>query len=197
MSALPPKADICSALAHVRFVPIADIGSVTSALAPGFIYLPLNALECDCHLASTMSASRLTRQLQHFVVASFTQKVSHGLGKPKPEIRLDRPGPVSRYIIGKTETLMHKSILAMTAAVALTFAVTTASEAFARGPGGSGGGPGGGPGFAGGGAPTYPPGFSKGHKVGWHGNSVPPGWSKGNKKGWNGHNVPPGLYGRL
>ena len=26
MSALPPKADICSALADVRFVPIADIG---------------------------------------------------------------------------------------------------------------------------------------------------------------------------
>ena len=25
MSALPPKADICSALVHVRFVPIADI----------------------------------------------------------------------------------------------------------------------------------------------------------------------------
>ena len=25
MSALPPKADICSALAHVRLVPIADI----------------------------------------------------------------------------------------------------------------------------------------------------------------------------
>jgi len=25
MSALPPKADICSALAHVRFVPIADM----------------------------------------------------------------------------------------------------------------------------------------------------------------------------
>ena len=25
MSALPPKADICSALAHVRFVPEADI----------------------------------------------------------------------------------------------------------------------------------------------------------------------------
>ena len=25
MSALPPKADICSALGHVRFVPIADI----------------------------------------------------------------------------------------------------------------------------------------------------------------------------
>jgi hypothetical protein len=25
MSALPPKADMCSALAHVRFVPIADI----------------------------------------------------------------------------------------------------------------------------------------------------------------------------
>ena len=26
MSALPPKADMCSAQAHVRFVPIADIG---------------------------------------------------------------------------------------------------------------------------------------------------------------------------
>ena len=25
MSALPPKADMCSALVHVRFVPIADI----------------------------------------------------------------------------------------------------------------------------------------------------------------------------
>jgi hypothetical protein len=29
MSALPPKADICSALAHVRQVPIADILSAT------------------------------------------------------------------------------------------------------------------------------------------------------------------------
>jgi hypothetical protein len=28
MSALPPKADMCSALAYVRFVPIADIRSV-------------------------------------------------------------------------------------------------------------------------------------------------------------------------
>jgi hypothetical protein len=27
MSALPPKADICSAQAHVRFVPIADIAT--------------------------------------------------------------------------------------------------------------------------------------------------------------------------
>jgi hypothetical protein len=27
MSALPPKADICSALVHVRLVPIADIGA--------------------------------------------------------------------------------------------------------------------------------------------------------------------------
>ena len=27
MSALPPKADMCSALAHVRFVPIADMES--------------------------------------------------------------------------------------------------------------------------------------------------------------------------
>jgi hypothetical protein len=31
MSALPPKADICSAQAHVRFVPIADI---TASLDP-------------------------------------------------------------------------------------------------------------------------------------------------------------------
>ena len=30
MSALPPKADICSALVHVRFVPIADILRVAS-----------------------------------------------------------------------------------------------------------------------------------------------------------------------
>ena len=31
MSALPPKADIRSALAHVRFVPIADIGTAGDA----------------------------------------------------------------------------------------------------------------------------------------------------------------------
>ena len=29
MSALPPKADMCGALAHVRYVPIADIGPST------------------------------------------------------------------------------------------------------------------------------------------------------------------------
>ena len=29
MSALPPKADMCSALPYVRFVPIADIGQVS------------------------------------------------------------------------------------------------------------------------------------------------------------------------
>ena len=28
MSALPPKADMCSALAHVRFVPIADMSTL-------------------------------------------------------------------------------------------------------------------------------------------------------------------------
>ena len=33
MSALPPRADMCSALGHVRFVPIADI-----ALSPGSTY---------------------------------------------------------------------------------------------------------------------------------------------------------------
>jgi len=27
MSGLPPRADICSALAHIRFVPVADIPS--------------------------------------------------------------------------------------------------------------------------------------------------------------------------
>ena len=31
MSALHPKADMCSALAHVRFVPIADIAMQRSA----------------------------------------------------------------------------------------------------------------------------------------------------------------------
>ena len=34
MSALPPKADMCGALAHVRFVPIADIAA----------YLPMSAV---------------------------------------------------------------------------------------------------------------------------------------------------------
>jgi hypothetical protein len=32
MSALPPKADMCSALAHVRFRPIADIGDTYDRL---------------------------------------------------------------------------------------------------------------------------------------------------------------------
>ena len=30
MSALPPIADMCSALAHVRFVPKADVGAITT-----------------------------------------------------------------------------------------------------------------------------------------------------------------------
>ena len=34
MSALPPKADMCSALAHVRFVPIADINGLRPDSAP-------------------------------------------------------------------------------------------------------------------------------------------------------------------
>ena len=33
MSALPPKADMCGALAHVRFVPIADIGTLINVAA--------------------------------------------------------------------------------------------------------------------------------------------------------------------
>ena len=32
MSALPPIADMCSALAHVRLVPIADIAGLTRSL---------------------------------------------------------------------------------------------------------------------------------------------------------------------
>jgi hypothetical protein len=32
MSALPPIADMCSALTHVRFVPIADIGTKCASL---------------------------------------------------------------------------------------------------------------------------------------------------------------------
>ena len=35
MSALPPKADICGALAHVCFVPIADRGAELSCLLAG------------------------------------------------------------------------------------------------------------------------------------------------------------------
>ena len=33
MSALPPKADMCSALAHFRFVPKADIATITNVQA--------------------------------------------------------------------------------------------------------------------------------------------------------------------
>jgi hypothetical protein len=33
MSALPPKADMCGALAHVRFGPKADITAITSVRA--------------------------------------------------------------------------------------------------------------------------------------------------------------------
>ena len=32
MSALPPKADMCGALAHVRYGPIADIGQLSDQL---------------------------------------------------------------------------------------------------------------------------------------------------------------------
>jgi hypothetical protein len=75
-------------------------------------------------------------------------------------------------------------------ALAVASTVVIGSPAFGRGSGG---------GFAGQGPPawsgSYPPGFSQGQKVGWHGSSVPPGWSKGHKRGWN-HNVPSGLYGR-
>ena len=35
MSALPPKADMCSAKRHVRFVPIADINDMSGAAAIG------------------------------------------------------------------------------------------------------------------------------------------------------------------
>jgi hypothetical protein len=35
MSALPPKADMCSALAHVRYVPEADIGLFSITLQNG------------------------------------------------------------------------------------------------------------------------------------------------------------------
>lgn len=42
-------------------------------------------------------------------------------------------------------------------------------------------------------APGFPPGFSKGKKVGWHGSHRPPGWSHGKKEGWDGKSEPPGL----
>ena len=35
VSALPPKADMCSAKRHVRFVPIADINDLSGAAAIG------------------------------------------------------------------------------------------------------------------------------------------------------------------
>lgn len=101
---------------------------------------------------------------------------------------------------------MHKSSIAIAAALTLVFSAIGISATFARGPGGGfgGGGFGGGgaPGFAApaGGAPMWqgskPPGFSQGEKIGWQGGSVPPGWSKGKKTGWHGQKIPPGLYGR-
>jgi hypothetical protein len=47
MSALPPKADICSAQAHVRFVPIADIGNTEFGLrlVPISLTLPMITTE--------------------------------------------------------------------------------------------------------------------------------------------------------
>ena len=39
--------------------------------------------------------------------------------------------------------------------------------------------------------PALPPGWSKGKKNGWEGDT-PPGWSQGQKKGWQ-DNMPPGL----
>jgi hypothetical protein len=95
---------------------------------------------------------------------------------------------------------MHKSILPI-AAISLALSVTMAPMAFARSPGGAHGG--GRPAFAAASASSAPawqgsspPGFSRGLKTGWNGESVPPGWSKGKKKGWKNLKLPPGLYGR-
>ena len=43
MSALPPKADMCSALGHVRFVPIADIRA-TYSISFFLVIRPLRSL---------------------------------------------------------------------------------------------------------------------------------------------------------
>ena len=40
MSALPPKADMCSALVHVRFVPKADMRSLRRSVLPVLVVFP-------------------------------------------------------------------------------------------------------------------------------------------------------------
>ena len=44
VSAIPPKADMCSATRHVRFVPIADISELNSGLPR---HAPLACLEAE------------------------------------------------------------------------------------------------------------------------------------------------------
>jgi len=44
---------------------------------------------------------------------------------------------------------------------------------------------------------SHPHGFSRGQKVGWHGNWVPHGWFKGRKSGWNEHHEPHGLHSEM
>ncbi len=82
---------------------------------------------------------------------------------------------------------MGKAISAVLLAAALVFAGTTG--VLAKGGGHGHGGHGHGLTHGGG----FPPGFSKGRKVGWGGKDTPPGWSHGQKVGWGGGHEPPGL----
>src|SRR5262245_4916844 len=55
MSALPPKADICSAPTHVRFGPEADIPSIQSVHLHDIVWLPSLVEELD---TGTVEAQR-------------------------------------------------------------------------------------------------------------------------------------------
>ena len=57
MSALPPKADTCSALVHVRFVPIADIRRLVFLAR----YSRAHGLSSDLNIASISTPSSDSR----------------------------------------------------------------------------------------------------------------------------------------
>src|SRR5262245_4174284 len=59
MSALPPKADMCSALAYVRFTPNNDIDCVFRHVRFGPILLQKSAMTGAWHLARTYFSSCL------------------------------------------------------------------------------------------------------------------------------------------
>ena len=110
MSALPPKADMCSALACVRFVPIADI----ARLSPQFNRLPIRRDLCRLYpgqclacVSATACAPKVTvvpvpvittPEFPDFVASTFARRW------PAVNRRIDRiaAGSFSRPVISRT-----------------------------------------------------------------------------------------------